>query len=143
MSLVSDIVIPESTEQVISDSTFHFAGTFRWTSARSVRTPEKHLMISRDEKEITVVTNDLDDVDVIAINPDRWLLVSIDCSQPFYCVGFIAKLSTMLSAAGLDILVLSTFTRDWVFVKVEDGERAAEVLRKAGFAERTLECGSD
>lgn len=101
-----------------------------------MRTPEKHLMISRDDKEITVVTNDLEDVDVIAINPDRWLLVSIDCSQPFYCVGFIAKLSTMLSAAGLDILVLSTFSRDWVFVKVEDGVRAAEVLRKAGFAER-------
>jgi hypothetical protein len=93
-------------------------------------------MISRDDKEITVVTNDLEDVDVIAINPDRWVLVSIDCSQPFYCVGFIAKLSTMLSGAGLDILVLSTFSRDWVFVKEEDGERAAEVLRKAGFAER-------
>ena len=93
-------------------------------------------MIARDDKEITVVTNDLDDVDIIAINPDHWLFISIDCAQPFYCVGFIAKLSTMLSAAGLDILVLSTFSRDWVFVKVDDGERAAEVLREAGFAER-------
>ena len=136
MDLVSDIVIPESTEQVIADSTFHFAGAFRWVSARAVRNPEKHLMIARDEKETTVVTQDLDDVDIIAINPDRWLLVSIDCAQPFYCVGFIAKLSTMLSAAGLDILVLSTFSRDWVFVKEGDGAIAAEVLRKAGFAAR-------
>ena len=93
-------------------------------------------MISRDEKEITVVTRHLDDVEIIEINPDSWLFISIDCAQPFYCVGFIAKLSTMLSAAGLDILVLSTFSRDWVFVKEEEGGRAAEVLRNAGFAER-------
>lgn len=93
-------------------------------------------MISRDDKEITVVTNDLDDLDIIDINPDTWLFLPIECAQPFYCVGFIAKLSAMLSAAGIDILVLSAFSRDWVFVKVEDGERAAEVLRKAGLKEK-------
>lgn len=94
-------------------------------------------MIARDEKETTVVTTPelLDDVDVIEVNRDRWLLLSIDCAHPFYCVGFIAKMSTQLSDAGLDILVVSTFTRDWVFVKEEDGARAAAVLRDAGFME--------
>ncbi len=93
-------------------------------------------MITRDEKETTVVTTPellLADVDVIATNPDRWLLLSIDCAHPFYCVGFIAKLSGALSDAGLDILVVSTFTRDWVFVKEEEGARAAEVLEAIGF----------
>ena len=135
MKRVSGIVIPESTEHVIAASTFRFAGTYRWVSVRAIGDPARHLMIARDEKETTVVTNDLDDLDVLAVNPDRWMLVSIDCAQPFYCVGFIAKLSTMLSGAGLDILVLSTFSRDWVFVKEEDAARAAGVLRAAGFSD--------
>jgi hypothetical protein len=132
---VSEVVIPASTEDVITHSTFRFAGTFLWASARAVRNPERHLMIARDEKETTVVTTPelLADVDVIEINPDRWLLLSIDCAHPFYCVGFIAKLSSALSDAGLDILFISTFTRDWVFVKAEDGERAATVLQSVGF----------
>lgn len=92
-------------------------------------------MVTRDEKETTVVTTPehLADVDVIEVNPDRWLLLSIDCAHPFYCVGFIAKISAALSDAGVDILVVSTFTRDWVFIKEEDADRAANVLRAAGF----------
>ncbi|HKR62688.1 MAG TPA: ACT domain-containing protein [Thermoanaerobaculia bacterium] len=133
---MSDIVIPETTEHVIAASTFHFGGTYRWASVRAIGDPAKHLMISRDEKETTVVTDDLSDLDVIEVNPDRWTLVSIDCSQPFYCVGFIARISGTLSAAGIDLLVLSTFTRDWVFVKEGDAPRAADVLRAAGFSER-------
>lgn len=122
---------------MIAASTFHFAGTYRWARVSAIRHPEKHLMISRDEKETTVVTAHLEDLDVLELNPDRWTLISIDCSQPFYCVGFIARISSMISAAGLDLLVLSTFTRDWVFVKETEAGRAAEVLRAAGFVPRT------
>ena len=132
---MSDIVIPASTEQIIADSSFRFAGTYVYCSARTVNNPEKHLMITRDDLELTVVTlpEHLGDVDVVAVNPDRWTLITIDCASPFYCVGFIAKVSARLSAAGLDILVVSTFSRDWVLVKEEEAGRAAEVLRAAGF----------
>jgi hypothetical protein len=132
---VSDVVIPESTQQVIADSTFRFAGTYRYASVRSVAHPEKHLMVTRDETEITVVTQEehLAGLDVLDLNADRWLLLAIDCANPFYCVGFIAKISAVLSGAGFDILVVSTFSRDWVFVKEGDGPRAAELLRESGF----------
>jgi len=92
-------------------------------------------MIARDVREMTVVTTEdqLGDVDVIEMNADRWLLLAIDCANPFYCVGFIAKISAALSGAGLDILVISTFSCDWVFVKEDDGDRAAGVLRGLGF----------
>lgn len=132
---MSDIVIPDSTEQIIAESSFRLAGTYVYCSARTVNNPEKHLMITRDDREVTVVTlpENLGDVDAIAVNPDRWTLITVDCANPFYCVGFIARMSARLSAAGLDILVVSTFSRDWVLVKEEDAERAAEVLRAAGF----------
>jgi len=92
-------------------------------------------MITRDEYELTVVTKEehLGDVEVLDMNADRWLLLAIDCANPFYCVGFIAKISAALSGAGMDILVVSTFSCDWVFVKEDDGPRAADLLRAEGF----------
>ena len=131
---VSDVVIPESTEHIIAQSTFRFAGTFVYCSARAVRSPERHLLVTRDDKETTVVTSPdhLGDVDVLEINPDRWTLITVDCASPFYCVGFIAKISAVLSGAGFDILVVSTFSRDWVFVKESEVERAERALLAAG-----------
>jgi hypothetical protein len=122
---------------VIADSTFRFAGTYRFVSARGVANPEKHLMVTRDTYEITVVTKEehLGDVDVLDVNPDRWLLLAVDCANPFYCVGFIARISAVLSGGGMDILVVSTFSCDWVFVKEDHGPRAADLLRAQGFRE--------
>jgi hypothetical protein len=122
-------------DDIVHHSNFHFAGAYVWARASAVRHPETHLMVTRDDKETTVVTTpeQLADVDVVEVNPDRWLLLSIDCAHPFYCVGFIARISTPMSAAGIDILVVSTFSRDWVFVREEDATRAAGVLSDAGF----------
>lgn len=132
---MSDVVIPASTEQWITESTFRFAGTYRYASVRAIGNPEKHLMITRDARETTVVTTEelLGDLDVIEVNKDRWLLLAIECANPFYCVGFIAKVSAALSGAGFDILVVSTFSCDWIFVREQDSDRAAELLRSLGF----------
>jgi hypothetical protein len=138
---MSDIVIPETTEQVISRSTFRLGEVYVWASVREARDAlydkGRHLMIVRDEKETTVVTSpeNLASLDVLDVNRDRWVLIAIDCANPFYCVGFIAKVAARLSAAGIDILAVSTFSRDLFFVKEEDGSRAADALRAIGFAE--------
>ena len=128
-----------STEEAITNSTFHFGGVYVWAQVRDVGDEGKHLLIARDEKETTVVTSpeNVASLDVIETNRDRWLLLSIDCANPFYCVGFIADIAARLGAAGLDILVISTFSRDLFFVKEEEGERAAGVLRGMGMAQVT------
>lgn len=125
-------------QQVIAGSTFHLAGTYLWVSARAVRNHEKHLMVTRDAKETTVVTlpEHLGDVDAIEINRDRWTLLDVACANPFYCAGFLATIANLLSGAGIDILVISTYSSDWTFVKEEDAQRAAELLRGAGFVQR-------
>ena len=124
----------QDTQSILERSTFRFAGTYAWVSASAVRNPEKHFLVSRDEKETTVVTlpENLPDVDVIEENRDRWLLLSIDCANPFYCAGFIATISAPFAAAGIDILVVSTFTRDCVFVKEDEAARAAVILESVG-----------
>lgn len=138
---MSDIVIPETTEQVIAQSTFRLAGVYVWASVREAHDDGRHLMILRDEKETTVVTSpeNLASLDVLDVNRDRWVLLAIDCANPFYCVGFIAKVAARLSAAGIDILAVSTFSRDLFFVKEEDGARAGNVLREIGFRSAAAE----
>ncbi|HEX2059507.1 MAG TPA: ACT domain-containing protein [Thermoanaerobaculia bacterium] len=125
-------------EQVIAGSTFHLAGTYLWVSARAVRNYEKHLMVSRDATETTVVTlpEHLADVDIIEVNRDRWTLLDVAVANPFYCAGFLATIANVLGGAGIDILVISTYSRDWTFVKEEEAQRAAELLRAAGFVQR-------
>ena len=123
-----------SIDDVIASSSFHFGGVYIWARVRDVDNTKHHLLVARDEKETTVVTapEHLASLDVIETNRDRWLLLSIDCASPFYCVGFIANIATRLSDAGMDILVISTFSRDLFFVKEEEGSRAAELLRDMG-----------
>lgn len=122
---------------MIARSSFRFAGVYVWASVRDAGDASRHLMVAHDAHETTVVTapENLASLDTIAVNPDRWLLLAVDCANPFYCVGFIAKVATRLSGGGIDILVVSTFSCDWVFVKEDDAPRAASLLREAGFAE--------
>jgi hypothetical protein len=123
-----------SIDDVITSSSFHFGGVYVWARVRDVDDAKHHLLIARDEKETTVVTapEHLASLDVLETNRDRWLLLSIDCASPFYCVGFIASIATILRDAGMDILVISTFSRDLFFVREEEGPRAAELLRAMG-----------
>ena len=130
-------MVSAETQSVIDRSTFRFAGTYAWVSASAVRNPEKHFLVSRDDKETTVVTRpeNLVDVDVVEENRDRWLLLSIDCANPFYCEGYLATISTPMAEAGIDILVVSTFTRDCIFVKEDEGTRAGAILEALGFTQ--------
>jgi hypothetical protein len=121
---------------MIQRSTFRLGGTYVYVRAGEVRNPARHLMVTRDELETTVVTTEeqLGDVEVLERNRDRWLLVTVSPVTPFYCVGFIAKIASVLSGAGIDILVVSTFSRDWVLVKEGDGPKTVALLEEIGFS---------
>ena len=129
-------MIPDSTRAVIAASHFRVEPeTFRVASASAVRHPERHRLVHRDELETTVVTTDegLADLDIVAVNRERWRLFTITCANPFYCVGFISAITQPMTEAGIDVLLYSTFSRDLVFVSEGDEARAQRVLLQAGF----------
>ena len=131
--------IPAATLQVLRDSVFFVDPVpYVWLRASSVREPERHLIVIRDDRETTVVTQkaNLDCLVVEERNPDDWHLLSIDCANPFYCVGFLGAITGAMAQAGVDVLALSTYTRDYVFAKREDLDRARAALRAFGMAER-------
>lgn len=132
-------IVPETTRQVLRDSTFAVdPEPWVWVRANRVERPELHLIVIRDDRETTVVTREasLRHVEVAERNKDDWHLLSIDCANPFYCVGFLSAITTPMAQAGIDVLALSTFTRDYVFVKRADIDRARATLLATGMKER-------
>ncbi len=132
-------MIPQSTQDVIHGSDFYLeAEVFYFVDALQVKTPELHRLICRDEKEITVVTNEagLLDLTIKSRNKEQWRLFVINCAHPFYCVGFLQSISSAMTAAGLDILLVSSFSRDYVFVAAAYVEQAMQILQQIGFVKR-------
>lgn len=127
--------VPPTTEDVLRRSRLHrVPGVYVVARCAGVGDATRHLIVTRDELETTVITRPehLADCEVLERNPDAWVLLGIDCANPFYCVGFLARLTSALAAAGIDVLACSTFTRDSLLVQEAQAERAIAALRAAG-----------
>ena len=64
---------------------------------------------------------------------DGWRGFKIAGVLDFGLVGVIAKISGILSEAGISVFVVSTFNTDYIFVKAENFDKAAGVLVGGGF----------
>lgn len=49
-------------------------------------------------------------------------------------IGVIAKLSGLLADNKIGIFAVSTYNTDYILVKQENFERAAQLLKKAGYS---------
>ena len=94
-------------------------------------------MVTRDRDEITVVTREenMDSLDLIKQNKDFYVLIALNVSIPFYSVGFLATVSTAIASAGMNILIVSTYSKDYIMVRYDSCEKAQEVLLGLGFSE--------
>ncbi|MBU1177610.1 ACT domain-containing protein [Patescibacteria group bacterium] len=125
--------------EIIKNSTFTVAaGRFVYIKAASLPTGGGHFMVTQDQDEITVVTQEdnLSQVDFIEKNKDFYKLIALNVSVPFYCVGFLEAISEGISAAGLNILIISTYSKDYIMVKDDCWFQARKVLLKLGFQEQ-------
>jgi hypothetical protein len=120
---------------IISKSSFTLLdGIFVYTKVTSI--PEgNHFMISQDSEEITVVTiqEKLAQLDLIERNKDDYRLISLNVSIPFYAVGFLAKVSDAIAGQGMNILIVSTYSKDYILVKADKIDTAIIALKKLGF----------
>jgi hypothetical protein len=63
-----------------------------------------------------------------------WRCVRVAGTISFSVVGIFAALTVPLAEAEISVFVVSTFDTDYLLVKVEDLERAVEILRRQGHA---------
>ncbi len=132
----------EAARDMIAQSTFAIMpGVYVYAKLKSYPpNAGEHFMVTRDADEITVVTTSeklpfFADDDFLERNRDDYLLISLNVSVPFYSVGFLATVGDAFARAGLNILFVSTYSKDYMMVRADLRERAREILLQLGFQE--------
>jgi len=130
----------EEIQKVIKASNFEIVqGTYVYTKVSEMPTSaEKHFMVSRDGDEITVVTKreNIGSLKMLERNKDDYALIALNVSIPFYSVGFLATISGAIAKEGMNILIISTYSKDYIMVKKDYADKAKGVLLGLGFAEK-------
>lgn len=113
-------------------------GTFVYAKVKKVPQSGDHFMVSQDKDEITVVTleENLDSLDIVERNKESYSLISLNVSVPFYAVGFLAAVSTAIAKGGMNILIVSTYSKDYILIKKEKLDNARQTLTDLGFKEK-------
>lgn len=129
----------KALQEVIEASWFTIGdGVYVYTKVRQVTHVQDHLMIINDGEEITIVTRqeNVQQLDLIEANKEKWRLINIRCGNPFYCAGFIAYITSSLAARGIDIVITSSYSNDLVLVMEKDLSESIQVLIENGFQQR-------
>lgn len=126
---------PELKKIIESSSFIVHEGTFIYSKVRKIPTSDVHFLVSKDAEEITVVTKEeyLSDLDIIERNKDDYTLIELKVSVPFYAVGFLAAVSSAIAGGGMNVLIVSTYSKDYLMVRVEHKEKAVQTLIELGF----------
>lgn len=132
-------LMKKELRSIIKKSTFHIVkGIFVYAKVSKATNLDKCFMISKDEDEITIVTqkDNLETKCLVERNKDDYSLIALNVSVPFYSVGFLAAVSNAIADQGMNILIISTYSKDYVLVKYESLERVKKTLLKLGFKQK-------
>ena len=93
-----------------------------------------HFLITKDADEITIVTEENNVNSVEFSEETKWFkLFEIRPHTPFLTVGFIATITKAIADKGLNVLVVSTYSKDYILIKEEHSTQAVEALEELGF----------
>ena len=129
----------DELQQMITRSTFQVIGNdFVYTKVKELPGDGAHFMVTKDEDEITVVTKqgNIEKLAVLERNKDTYALISLNVSVPFYSVGFLATVSSSVASEGMNILIVSTYSKDYIMVREDNLEKTKKVLLNLGFKEK-------
>jgi hypothetical protein len=126
-------------EKIIRQSSFEVVeGAFIYAKVFAYPREDNHFMVSKDNDEITVVTKaeNLGKLRLVEKNKETYALIALHVSIPFYSVGFLAAVSRAIANQGMDILIISTYSKDYVLVKKSELGEARSALKKLGLREK-------
>ncbi|MBI2102889.1 ACT domain-containing protein [Candidatus Woesearchaeota archaeon] len=117
-------------------------GRYAYLKAQETAINE-HFFISKDKDEVTVVTEEKNVSKTKHDQEVKWFkLIEIKVSLPFLAKGFLAKVTDTISNKDLNILVISTFSKDYILLREETYSIAVEALRRVGFSIEVEEDGT-
>jgi hypothetical protein len=93
-----------------------------------------YFMVARDADEITVIAEESEVLELQALEVENgYTLLEIKVAAPFQGVGFLATVSGAIAAAGLNMLIVSTYSKDYILLKEETATLGIQALSSAGF----------
>lgn len=109
-------------------------GTYVYVKTDNVENDNDHFMVSKDKDEITVVTKkeNIKDLNVLELVED-YKLIEFKPVVPFQTVGFLVKIAEVIANQGMNILIVSTFSKDYIMIKEEELEKGLQALKDTGF----------
>ena len=128
----------EKLQKVIKESSFkQLPEDFYYLKAKSVPSGS-HFLIAKDDDEITVVTSrdKVNQVEIKGQNKNLYTFFALSPTVPFYTVGFLAAVSSAIAAGDMNILIVSTFSKDYVGVQKEHASKARKALMSLGLQEK-------
>lgn len=131
--------------QVIRQSSFQILdGTYIYCKVKSFPKGRHHFLLTCDDEEITIVTTEdrLEELSLIERNKDSYRLIALNVKVPFYSVGFLATVSDAFASKGMNVLLVSTFSKDYLLIKADLIDTAKNVLMELGFRRRMPERGT-
>jgi len=98
--------------------------------------PQPHFLVTHEAEEVTVITTEkqrgLLQSDIL--QEQAWFqLIEFKMSTPFETPGFLAAIASKLASRHLNILMVSTFSKDWLLLKEENLEAGLSGLHELGF----------
>ena len=108
--------------------------TYVYVKTDNVEKTDNLFMVSKDKDEITVITKkeNLEDLKVLELVGD-YKLIEFRPAVPFQTVGFLAKVAEVIANQGMNILIVSTFSKDYIMIKEEFCEKGLKALKDVGF----------
>jgi hypothetical protein len=93
-----------------------------------------HFLVSQDKDEITIITEEKNIINTKYEKEVKWFkLFEFRVSVPFLAPGFLAKISKTIADKGMNILIVSTFSKDYALIREENFESVIEAFREVGF----------
>lgn len=109
-------------------------GLYAYLQVQTLAESGAHFLVARDRDEVTVVTEERNVARTEHQGEVKWFkLIEIRVSQPFVAKGFIAAITTALAGCGLNVLVVSTYSKDYFLVREEAITSAISALKDLGF----------
>lgn len=127
-----------NVKKILTASSFQIeTGRFVYAKVAQLPDSDAHFMVCHDADEITVVTKEenVASLNLIERNKDTYQLIALNVSVPFYSVGFLAAVSNAIAEAGMNILIVSTYSKDYILVKDDQTENARTALQRLGLHE--------
>lgn len=110
-----------------------FFSVCKVASLEDVNMKAEYFFIARTDQEISLVCLTKDVPANTVARDDSWLAFRVQGILTFSLVGILSKITTILADNGISVFAISTYNTDYVLFKLENFDKAMEVLSNEGY----------